>query len=342
MTAGEAADDTSLDVLWARARSLAAERRYSEAVAAWDRVIERHGDANEVVRAQALGGKCRCLYRLRDGRFPTAVDQLCKDYENAADPRLRIASGYGLQLKAWWLLHSGRGREAIAVAEQLAARFGTETDAAARLRLGEMLFSAATGLSWGGRSRCERLLTVTLTAEPLLSYSPSKLRGVGIPAASGAALHRSAVADAVHRCIAAREDLRERMESSLNMYDLVLEEAASHDERSLATLQVRAQVNRGAALMTLGRWRTGRAAFDPLFELSAEEFTHAIRTAPPQPYGGFDSTDVSIALLTNASSASDREARAAAKELLRHHSRHATSRSQRLLARIALFAGQRH
>lgn len=343
MTAWGDAGDTSLEGLWARARWLAAERRYADAVAEWDRVIEHYGDDDEVISAQALGGKCWCLYRLRDSdRFPAAVDELCDHYENAEDPRLRIASGYGLQLKAWWLLHGCRGREAIAISEQLAARFATETDATARSRLGEMLFSVATGLSWGGRSRCERLLTVTLIAEPALAYGASKLRGVGVPAASGVASYRSGGVGAAHRCIAAREVLRDRMERSLDMYDLVLEEPASGEERGLATLRVRAQLNRGAALITLGRLRTGRAALDPLFELSSAQFANAIRTAPPQPYDWFDSTDVSIAMLTNASSASDREARAAAKELLRHYSTHADSRAQRLIARMALITGQRH
>jgi hypothetical protein len=118
MTAREDAGDGSLEVLWARARWLAAERRYADAVAEWDRVIERYGDGEEIVGAQALGGKCWCLYRLRDShRFPAAVDELSDHFEHAADPRLRIASGYGLQLKAWWLLHDGRGREAIAISE---------------------------------------------------------------------------------------------------------------------------------------------------------------------------------------------------------------------------------
>jgi hypothetical protein len=205
-----------------------------------------------------------------------------------------------------------------------------------------MFFSVATGLSWGGRSRCERLLTVTLISEPALAYGASKLRGLGIPTASGAASHRSGVADAVYRCIAKREVLRDRMQRSLDMYDLLLEQPETGDERALATLKVRAQLNRGAALITLGRLRSGWAAFDPLFELNSAEFTNAVRTAPPQPYDGFDLTDVSIAMLTNASSASDREARAAAKELLRHHSTHANSRVQRLVARMALFTGRRH
>ena len=80
--------------------------------------------------AQALSGKCWCLYRMRDrDRFAAAVDELCDRYENAEDPQLRIASGYGLQLKAWWLLHNGRGIDAIAIGERLAARFVAETDA---------------------------------------------------------------------------------------------------------------------------------------------------------------------------------------------------------------------
>lgn len=343
MMAGGDAGDAALEVLWARARRLAAERRYAEAVVEWDRVIERYGDADEVISAQALGGKCWCLYRLRDSdHFPATVDELCDHYGDAVDPRLRIASGYGLQLKAWWLLHDGRGREAIAISEQMAARFAAETDASARIRLGEMSFSVATGLSWGGRSRCEKLLTVTLIAQPALAYSASKLGGIGIPIAAGLASRRAGVAHAVRRCIAARGVLRDRMERSLDMYELVLEEPASGEEGALATLHVRAQLNHGAALITLGRLATGRAALDPLFELSSAEFANAIRAAPPQPYGGFDATDVSIAMLTNASSASDRAARAAAKELLRHHSTHADSRVQRLIARIALITGKRH
>ena len=180
---------------------------------------------------------------------------------------------------------------------------------------------------------------MTLVVEPVLSYTASRLLALGISVASGRRWHRSAATDVLGAWIAARAVLRSRMKQSLDLYDILLNALDADGGSEVSVMRIRAQINRAAALMTLGRLREGSAAFDELFALPAAQLMNAMHGARPD--GRFDSTDIAIAFLTNGSPESDTEALTAARERLRQQSTGAASRGHRLNARIALLIGKR-
>jgi tetratricopeptide (TPR) repeat protein len=332
--------DESVETIRDRAKRLGAEGRYSDAVANWDRLIE---EGDEIDTAEALAWKSWCLVRLGDAqRFLAVVDELENRYADSPDPWLRGTAAYGLRLKTWWLLRSGRVSDAVAAIEELGVRFKAETDGTAQSRLGEGLLEAARYLAWYRRSRGERLIEITLLAQPALDRVASAWREMPATAPVLDAVTRRLAASVERPCVATRENRRTAMEQSVAISDLLIGGVDTAGDSPLGKLAIRAQINRAVLLVVLGRWRAAKSAFDALFALKPGELAEVIKVARATPGGEYGPTDVAIAILAGVSGDDDDHDRSSARALLQQQSKRAGSAFDRLLARTALRTGKRH
>ena len=138
-----------------------------------------------------------------------------------------------------------------------------------------------------------------------------------------------------------RSDRRSWLEHTLRVYGALVGGAAATAEPALERLGTRARLNRAVTLTALGRWRTAKADFDVLYAIGPEKFAEVVKSARVRSDGGYEPTDVAIAILANVSPDNEQHDRAFATKLLEHQSKGASSLLQRLNARAALLTGKR-
>lgn len=149
----------ALEALYNRGHNLLALGRADEAILTLDEVIERYGHESSVYArmtiADALMLKARSLERVAPSQVPGALDEVVARFDGSPEAELRERLAQALAQKVWFLMREGRSDPAIAVSEELFARFERESDPGLTAEVGDLLLRAASSLLF--YTRAERL-----------------------------------------------------------------------------------------------------------------------------------------------------------------------------------------
>jgi len=134
--------------------------RSEEAIAVYDEVVSRFGDAEEPELrdpvASALGNKGVVLGILgRDEEAIAAYDDVVSRFGDAEEPELRVQVGKALFNKGVTLGILGRSEEEIAVYDEVVSRFGDREEPELRALVARAIFNKGGRLGIRGRSEEE-------------------------------------------------------------------------------------------------------------------------------------------------------------------------------------------
>ena len=216
--------------------------RSEEAIAVYDEVVSRFGDAEEPELrdpvASALGNKGVVLGILgRDEEAIAAYDDVVSRFGDAEEPELRGRVGITLVNKGLTLGSLRRSEEAIAVYDEVVSRFGDAEEPELRVQVGKALFNKGVTLGILGRSE-EEIAVYDEVVSRFGDREEPELRAL--------------VARAIFNK-GGRLGIRGRSEEEIAAYDEVVSRFGEREEPELRALVARALVNKGLTLGILDR-----------------------------------------------------------------------------------------
>jgi tetratricopeptide (TPR) repeat protein len=240
--------------------------RGEEALAVYDDLLRRFGDATESALreqvARALFNKGVTLGQLNRGEEALAVyDDLLRRFGDATEPALREGVAKALFNKGFTLGQLSRNEDAVAVYDDVARRFGDATEPALREQVAKALFNK--GVTLGQLNRSEEELGV---------YD-DLLRRFGD--ATEPALRERAAKALVNKGVTLGQLYRG--EEALAVYDDMLRRFGDAAEPALREQVARALVNKGVALGQLSRGEEALAVYDDLLRRFGDTTEPALR-----------------------------------------------------------------
>jgi tetratricopeptide (TPR) repeat protein len=245
---------------------LGALNRSEDAIAAYDEVVRRFGDATEPEMrervAKALrnrGVRLGALNRTEDAI--AAYDEVLRRFGDATETALRDQVAKALFNKGNSLGALNRIEDAIAAYDEVVRRFGDATESALREPVGMALFNK--GDSLGALNRSE---------DAIAAYD-EVLRRFGN--ATEPTL-RKQVVKALFKKGVSLGDLN-RSEEAISAYDEVLRRVGDASEPALDEAVARALVNKGVSLAALNRAEEAIAAYDEVLRQFYDATAPALR-----------------------------------------------------------------
>jgi tetratricopeptide (TPR) repeat protein len=236
--------------LYNKGLSLEALDRQADAVSAYEKLIDRFGEATvtapRVVVSWGLSRKVQLLPLLgRASEMPPLLEQLIARGDEQHEPELADTVAWALQLRASQLGDEGRLEEGVALLDELVRRFGETELEAPRRRVATALSSKANALGQLGQ-RDEQVAVCDELIARFGSATDQELR--------------ESVVDAYRSKGVALDEL-DRLDEALAAYDAGLSLIAGIDLIDKAALP-RILINKGVSLEHAKRHEEAVIVFD--------------------------------------------------------------------------------
>ncbi len=239
--------------------TLGSLNRSEEAIAVYDEVLQRFGDAAEpALRAQLATALCGKGFRLgtlnRSEEAITVYDEVLQRFGDAAEPALRAQLANALVGKGFRLGTLNRSEEEITVYDEVLQRFGEATEPALRAHVAKALVNKGITLSSLNRHEEE----ITVYDEVLQRFGDAT-----------EPVLRARVATALVNKGVALGKLN-RHEEAIMVYGEVLQRFGEATEPALQEQIAKSLVNKGVSLSSLNRSEEEIAVYDQVLQRYGE------------------------------------------------------------------------